>query len=48
MTQQQQESTIIHEILEVINNCLALKISHSNLERLEVSLYQVLTENALL
>ena len=44
---QMQESTLIHEIIEVLNSHLCMNIEHDNIERLECGLYQVLTENNL-
>lgn len=45
ITKQQQEVTLIHEIIEVLNSELALRLKHVDIERLETGLYQVITEN---
>jgi len=47
-SQETQESTFIHEILEVINDSLELNLVHRNISSLEASLYQVLKDNKLL
>ena len=44
---QMQESTFIHEVIEVINCHLDLNMKHSDVNKLEAALYQVLTENDL-
>ncbi len=44
LTQSQKESTLIHEILHVINN----EIAHPLLDSLAEQLYQVLSDNKLL
>ena len=48
VSRQMLESTLIHEIIEVINSHLCMNIEHDNIERLECGLYQVLTENSLI
>ena len=44
-TQQQQESTLIHEILESLNYSLELQMPHNVISSLEAGLYQVLHDN---
>jgi hypothetical protein len=44
----QQESTLIHEILEAINFSNDLRLEHQVISVLEASLYQVLKDNNLL
>ena len=44
----QQESTLIHEIIEAINSSNDLKLYHLQISVLETSLYQVLKDNNLL
>jgi hypothetical protein len=44
----QQESTLLHEIIEIINSSFELKLEHKQIMTLECSLYQVLKENKLL
>ena len=45
---QQQESTLIHEILEMIKMMNDLSFDHKELCVLETALYQVLNDNKLL
>ena len=47
-SQQQQESTFLHEILEALNYALQLEITHKGICSLEAGLYQVLKDNNLL
>jgi hypothetical protein len=42
---QQQEATLLHEILEAINQHNELNMPHNVIQTLETSLYQVLKEN---
>ena len=44
----QRMSTLLHEIIEALVLLLDMKICHDDIERLEVGLYQVLTENGML
>jgi hypothetical protein len=44
----QQESTLIHEILEALNNENELNLTHQQISTLECGLYQVLKDNRLL
>lgn len=46
--QEQKEATLIHEILEAINNQLELELPHKTICSLETGIYQVLKENKLL
>ena len=46
--QQEQESTLIHEIIEVINYRNELGMEHKQIMTLENNLYQVLKDNNLL
>lgn len=43
----QQDSTLLHEIIEAINFAYELKLEHSQIMTLETSLYQVLHDNKL-
>ena len=43
----QQESTLLHEIIEVINFQYQLKLDHNIIMTLETALYQVLKDNKL-
>lgn len=45
---QNMESVFIHEVIEIINHHLALNLQHDNIDRLEVALYHVLTNNNIL
>ena len=47
-SQTQQESTLLHEIIEVINEVNLLKLSEESIRVLEGWLYQVLKDNNLL
>lgn len=42
-----QESTLLHEIIEIINFHYQLKLEHRTITLLETSLYQVLEDNPL-
>lgn len=42
---QQQQSTLIHEIIEVINFHLQLRLRHDVISALETGLYQTLVSN---
>lgn len=44
----QEESTFIHEIIEVISLFNELKFTHEQISCLETSLYQVLKDNKLI
>ena len=43
-----QESTLLHEILEAINEQMELKLDHRQICALEIGLYSTLKENKLL
>ena len=45
---QQQEETLIHEIIEAINSANELKMEHNQIAMLSNQLYQVLKDNNLL
>jgi GTPase Era involved in 16S rRNA processing len=45
--QEQKESTLLHEIIEAINNQLELEIPHRVMSALETSIYQVIQDNKL-
>lgn len=45
--QSQQEATLLHEILEHINDVCDLQLAHSQISTLETMLYQVLVDNNL-
>lgn len=47
ISKQQQESTLIYEILEAINHNWELRLEHQQISQLETSLYQVLKDNNL-
>ena len=40
-----QESIFLHEVIEAINDSLALKLHHDNIDRLDSALYQVINDN---
>lgn len=44
----QQEATLIHEILEVLNQYFELNLEHNKISTLENGLYQALNDNNLL
>lgn len=44
---QQQESTLLHEVLEYINDSCDLGLTHIQIATLETMLYQVLKDNNL-
>jgi len=46
-TKEEQESTLLHEVLEFINSMFELELKHPDISRLEVALYQVLKDNKL-
>jgi len=46
-TKAEQESTLLHEILEFIKSMFELDLKHQDLCCLEVALYQVLKDNKL-
>lgn len=48
LPQSQQESTFLHEVIEVVNNNYELKLEHPVIQTLEAALYQVLVDNKLL
>ncbi len=43
----EQSSTLLHEIIEFINEMYELKLNHKTITCLETSLYQVLHDNKL-
>ena len=43
----QRESTVIHEVLEVINQLMVLDLPHDVLSRLEAGLYSVISDNGI-
>ena len=43
----QQESTLLHEILEYINDICDLELAHGQLSVLETMLYQIFVDNRL-
>ena len=45
---EEQESSLIHEILEILNYIYELNLEHDTLASLEASLYQILKDNHLL
>ena len=45
---QQQEQTLIHEIVEALNSINNLKFEHQQIEILAVGFYQVLRDNKLI
>lgn len=47
-TYEQQQSSLIHEILEALNLLYSLDLEHDAIIRLENSLYQVLKDNEML
>lgn len=47
MSQEQQETTLLHEILEALNFNYQLDLEHNKIQTLEATLYQVLKDNKL-
>lgn len=47
ISQEQQESTLLHEILEALNFNYQLELEHNKIQTLEATLYQVLKDNKL-
>lgn len=47
ITGQQQASTLLHEIIEVINWLNQLELEHHKIQSIESTLYQVLRDNNL-
>ena len=47
-TEQEQEATLIHETLEEINKIYDVGLNHHQIELLEITFHQWLTENRLL
>lgn len=47
-TIEEQESTLLHEILEFIKHMFELKLEHRDLCCLEVALYQIIKDNKLI
>jgi len=45
--QQTQDSTLLHEILEAINNNFEMGLEHKQITTLEEALYQILKDNKL-
>lgn len=48
LPQEAQETTLIHEIIEAINEFMELKLKHPQITSLETGIYQVLKDNKLL
>lgn len=47
MCDEEKQSTLLHEIIEVINQQNDLQLPHQTIQTLENSLYQVLNDNQL-
>lgn len=45
LTDEQAESTVLHEIIELINEALELRLPHRTITCLETALYDALTSN---
>lgn len=45
LTPSQEESTLIHEVLEAINGIMELELTHPQISALEACLYQVISSN---
>jgi hypothetical protein len=45
LCKEQQVSTALHEVIEVVNYHLDLELEHSSIMALETALYQVFTDN---
>ncbi len=45
--QSQQESTLLHEIIEALDFNLELKLEYNQISQLKVGLYQVLKDNGI-
>jgi hypothetical protein len=48
VSKDQRMSTLLHEIIEALVLLLDMSVCHDDIERLEVGLFQVLTENKML
>ena len=48
MVQQQQEETLLHEIIEAINDHNDLKLEHNQISGISNNIYQVLKDNQLI
>lgn len=46
LTDEMTASTLLHEIIEVINESLDLNLSHQTIQSLEVSLFSVYNDNS--
>ena len=44
----QKETTLLHEIIEIVNTNNDLQLNHQQISTLETQLYQILKENKLL
>jgi hypothetical protein len=47
LTEQQEASTVLHEIIEALAYHLEMKLDHQDVMGLEAGLYQVLTDNGI-
>ena len=45
---QNQETTLIHEIIEAINYLFELNLEHNKIQTLEAALYQILKDNKMI
>ncbi|KWT87645.1 MAG: hypothetical protein H7843_15775 [Nitrospirota bacterium] len=45
ITRERQESTLLHEIIEAINDQYQFQLEHEKIQGLEATLYQVLKDN---
>jgi hypothetical protein len=45
MKKQQQEATVLHEIIEAVNRMLEIDLEHHQIVLLETGLYQALNDN---
>ena len=45
LNRQQEDSTILHEIIEALKYHLGIKLEHGHIMAFEAGLYQALTEN---
>lgn len=47
LPQSKKEETLLHEIMEALNNCYELELEHEKITILGFALYQVLKDNKL-
>ena len=45
LTDDNKESTLYHEIVEIINNTYDLNLSHQTIQTIEASIFQIIKDN---